>query len=206
MSDDGPTCPDRPSGVVSAPGVPPDVVRTSRLILTRSCPEDVDDLTDAVDASLDELAPWMPWAQDPQGTREGTAAFLAETFCKWDAGEEFTYTLRSAEISEVVGHVGLIARIGPGALEIGYWIHSAHAGRGFATEAARALTETGLGLAGIDRTEIHCDEGNVRSARVARGLGYALSETRAYEGDTPGDTGWQQIWTMHRQQFDAQPS
>jgi RimJ/RimL family protein N-acetyltransferase len=175
-------------------------------MLTRSSPEDVDDLTDAVDASLAELAPWMPWAQDPDGTREGTATFLEETFRKWDAGEEFTYTLRSGEISEVVGHVGLIARIGAGALEIGYWIHSAHAGRGLATEAARALMETGFALSGIDRIEIHCDEGNVRSARVARGLGCALSEIRAYEGDTPGDTGRLQIWTIHRQQFDGQPS
>jgi len=38
----------------------------------------------------------------------------------------------------VLGEVGLMPRIGPGALEIGYWVHIDHVGRRLATEASHA--------------------------------------------------------------------
>ncbi len=173
---------------------PPEELRTGRLVLTRVRPADLDEVTAAVDASLPELAPWMPWAQDPEGTREGTAAFLAGAWDRWAAGEEFSYAVREPGGPAVRGVVGLHARIGPGALEIGYWVRTSDTGRGVASEAARALMEAALALPGIGRLEIHCDEANVRSARVAAGLGHQLVATRDYAGDAPGDTGRLQIW------------
>ena len=47
----------------------------------------------------------------------------------------------------VVGGCGLHRRIGPSALEIGYWVHVAHTRRGIATAAAGALTAVGFGMA-----------------------------------------------------------
>lgn len=47
-----------------------------------------------------------------------------------------------------------MARIGPGGLETGYWVHQAHTRRGLATAAAAALTDAALALPGIDRVEI----------------------------------------------------
>ena len=50
---------------------------------------------------------------------------------------------------------GLHRRIGPAALEIGYWLHPDYPGRGYATKAVSALTEAALSLHHINRVEIH---------------------------------------------------
>jgi RimJ/RimL family protein N-acetyltransferase len=190
----------------AGPAGPPEVLRTARLELTRARTNDLDEVVEAVDASLAELAPWMPWAQDPDATREGTAAFLEEADDRWASGAEWSYVVRLVSGSGAAGVVGIIDRVGPDAREIGYWVRTALSGRGVATEAAGALTGAGLALPGVARMEIHCDEANVRSARVAARLGYRLVETRAYEGDAPGDTGRLQIWETTGDASGAQPS
>jgi RimJ/RimL family protein N-acetyltransferase len=42
----------------------------------------------------------------------------------------------------VIGSSGLMRRIGPGGLDIGYWLHPAWTGKGLATTAVAALTAT----------------------------------------------------------------
>ena len=59
-----------------------------------------------------------------------------------------------------------MSRIGPGGLEIGYWVHRACTRRGLATAASAALVEAAFGLPGVDRIEIVHDELNVASAGV----------------------------------------
>ena len=66
-----------------------------------------------------------------------------------------------------------MTRMGPGILEIGYWVHSAYAGRGIATAAAGALAEAGAGLDGIERIAIKHDIANPASGRVAEKLGFS---------------------------------
>ena len=67
---------------------------------------------------------------------------------------------------------GLMARIGPGGFEIGYWVHRAYTRRGLATAATAALVEQAFGLPGVDRVEIVHDELNVASAAIPRKLGF----------------------------------
>jgi RimJ/RimL family protein N-acetyltransferase len=76
---------------------------------------------------------------------------------------------------------GLYRRVGPRALEIGYWVRTDLEGRGIATEAAALLTHAGLGLPGIDRMEIRCDPDHTASAAVPRKLGYHLREVLRQE-------------------------
>ena len=73
-----------------------------------------------------------------------------------------------------VGGIGWFPRIGPGGLEIGYWMRLSRAGSGLATEATRAMTRAGLRIPGIERLEIHLDPANVSSRRVPEKLGYRL--------------------------------
>ncbi|MFD0257901.1 GNAT family N-acetyltransferase [Kitasatospora indigofera] len=151
-----------------------------------------------VRANLDHLRPWMPWAAhapDPAAT----LAMVRAGDSAWQAGTDFLYVLApDAEPTAVVGAFGLHGRIGPGTLEIGYWTDAGHGGRGLATAAARALTTAALGLPGISRTEIHCDEANTRSAAVPRRLGYRLDRTDDAAVAAPGETGRKMIWVQDR--------
>ncbi len=84
-------------------------------------------------------------------------------------------------------------RIGPGAVELGYWVHVDFTGRGYATESARALTQAGLALSDVVRVEIHTDESNAISAGIPRRLGYRLGRVDELPPKLPAHSGRQQI-------------
>jgi RimJ/RimL family protein N-acetyltransferase len=94
---------------------------------------------------------------------------------------------------------GLHGRIGPGALEIGYWVARDHTGRSLATNGAAALTGAALALPGIERVEIHCDQANLASAAVPRKLGFRLDRVKAEPATTPAETGKKLVWIKERE-------
>ena len=79
-----------------------------------------------------------------------------------------------------------MTRRGRGLLEMGYWMHADALGRGYATEAARALTDAGLGVDGVERMVIACDEANVRSAALPKHLGSRLDRVDPRPPEAPG--------------------
>jgi len=92
-----------------------------------------------------------------------------------------------------------MGRIGPGGLEIGYWVHAAHVRRGIATLAAGALTDAALRLGGVDHVEIHHDEANLASGAVPARLGFRdLGVFRGEPNPAPGGTGRDIRWRMDR--------
>ncbi|MFF0295872.1 GNAT family N-acetyltransferase [Kitasatospora sp. NPDC004614] len=151
-------------------------------------------LNAAVIANLDHLRPYMPWAANAPTLPESEQLSVRGEQV-WDEGTDFMYLLGlDAEPALVIGGFGLHGRLGPGALEIGYWVHREHTGRGLATAAARALTEAALALPGITRAEIHCDESNTASAAVPRKLGYTLNRIDSATPTAPAETGRKMIW------------
>ena len=104
----------------------------------------------------------------------------------------------------LVGGCGLMRRIGPGGLEIGYWVHQAWTRRGLATAASAALVEAAFRLPGVDRIEIVHDELNVASAGVPRKLGFTEVARRSVDlpppagTDTGTDIGTDIVWRLVR--------
>jgi RimJ/RimL family protein N-acetyltransferase len=176
---------------------PPDELRGEIVTLRRYRLSDRDALKAAIEASLASLRDWMPWAQEPP-TDASVATFLEPAVENFggDAAAGYAITLRDTGV--FAGGCGLMPRIGPSALEIGYWVHSAYHRRGIATESARLLTNTALVSPGIRRVEIHCDQGNAASAGVARKLGYRLERTTDGPVDLAGRTGRMMIWVTER--------
>jgi RimJ/RimL family protein N-acetyltransferase len=122
----------------------------------------------------------------------------------WNSGSGYEYGIFLPDHT-LVGGCGLHRRIGPSALEIGYWVHVAHTRRGIATACAGALTAVGFGLRGIERMEIHCDEANVASASVPPKLGYRLTGSLEHEPEAPGEVGSRLIWVLYRREWEARP-
>jgi len=127
----------------------------------------------AINASLDHLQPWMAWATEP-ATEAKMGVFLATAEELWDQRRDFGFQVVEGADDAVIGGCGLHARLGRHGLEIGYWVHVDHIGRGIATELTRALTSAAFAIDGIDRVRIQCEDVNHRSARVPAKLGYAF--------------------------------
>ena len=79
---------------------------------------------------------------------------------------------------------------------VGYWVHPAFTGRGFATRAAQALTTLGLSLPGVTHIEIHHDKANVASGRVPFKLGFEMVGEQAVKAAAPGETGLSCVWRV----------
>jgi RimJ/RimL family protein N-acetyltransferase len=175
----------------------PEELRGERVTLRRYRLTDSAAVKDAIAASLDDLRAWMPWAQSAP-TDASVMAFLGPAVAQFggDAAANYAITLR--ETGQFVGGCGLMPRIGPGALEIGYWVHSAYHRRGIATESARLLATVALAVAGVHRVEIHCDQGNTASASVARRVGFRLDRVVPAAADSPGTSGRSMIWVTER--------
>ena len=151
---------------------------------------------EAINASLGHLRPWMAWAQEP-ATIEGITTFFTEAEEAWEARREFGYSIVDQDDSAVLGGCGLHGRLGPAGLEIGYWVHVDHVGRGLATAASRALTDAAFAIPGIERVRIQCEDGNAASARVPAKLGYALQGVTVPE-DGPCGGRPTQVWLVER--------
>ena len=149
---------------------------TARLVLRRWRPDDAPALKAAIDASLAELKPWIPWAAQEPSPVEKVRERVSRQHEMFDTGPEYAYAIFDRDERELIGGIGLFARVGPEALEIGYWIRSDQAGHGIATEATEAVTAAGRAM-GARHIEIHCDPDNVPSARVAAKLGYRHAVT-----------------------------
>lgn len=160
-------------------------IETARLTIRCWTEDDAVLLRNAIDSSLDHLRRWMPWALNEPSSIEDTRDRLRGYQTRFEAGEDFTYGLFSRDESEVIGGSGLHPRIGEGGLEIGYWIRANQAGKGFATEAVKTLSEIGLSASGISKVQIMCDPENTASRRIPEKLGYRLLETRVGDKRTP---------------------
>lgn len=161
------------------------------VVLGRYHEADADRLYATIEANRDHLRPHMPWAD--QGRHE-LADFLGDAIAQWDRGADRNFAIVDAATGEQLGGCGLHDRIGPDGREIGYWLVADATGRGVITAAARALTDLALAMDGVTRVEIHCDEANVRSAAVARRLGYRLDRIEPDVVSAPGDLGRSMIW------------
>jgi RimJ/RimL family protein N-acetyltransferase len=172
-----------------------EVIEYGQVTLRRYREDDVDAVFRAVTESLDHLRPWMPWAADY--TRQTAAEYLAKSARDWADGNEYNYAIIAD--GALVGSCGLMARIGPGGLEIGYWVHQAHTRRGLATAASAALVEQAFRLPGVDRVEIIHDELNVASGGVPRKLGFTEVGRQPLSETAPGGNGVGVVWRLTRE-------
>jgi len=173
---------------------PDDVISRGAVTLRRYRPGDLEAVFGAVTESLDHLRPWAPWAVNY--TRQSAAEFLAKSARDWAGGTEYNYAIIAG--GALAGGCGLMARIGPGGLEIGYWVHRAYTRRGLATAAASALVEQAFRLPGVDRVEIVHDELNVASGGVPRKLGFTEVGRRPLDLPTAEGTGTGVVWRLVR--------
>jgi RimJ/RimL family protein N-acetyltransferase len=106
--------------------------------------------------------------------------------------------------AELLGGTGLHPRIGPGGLEIGYWVRVNAVRQGIATESSAALTRVGFEVCGADRIEIRIEPRNEASFGVPRKLGFVEEATlrRRLYARPGGPLRDVTIFTMFCEDFD----
>jgi RimJ/RimL family protein N-acetyltransferase len=129
--------------------------------------------------SLDHLWPWFSFRATPPSL-EDRVELAARQRADAATGAGATYLVLAAD--EAVGKVwieveGAIARMG-------WYLRAGATGRGYATEAVRALAELALDL-GVERLEAHTDPDNARSRALAERAGFVLEETQDDAIDRP---------------------
>jgi RimJ/RimL family protein N-acetyltransferase len=165
----------------------PDRFETERLLIRSPMPGDGPEFNAAKVESIEELRPWMAWAQkeptveeSEENVRRARVRFLERT--------DLMMLLFLKGTGTIVGSSGLhrfdwdVPRF-----EIGYWCRTRFVGQGYVTEAVRGIAGFAFDELGAKRVEIRCDTGNERSRRVAERAGFRLEgELRNAEIGTDG--------------------
>ncbi len=156
---------------------------TERLRLRRSVPADAE----AISAYRSDpvVHRYQGWERtDPDGVREEIADMAARR-----PGEPgwVQFSVEVLETGEFVGDVGLSpAEDEHGVIKIGYTIAPRAQGRGYATEAVRALIRYAFDVLEAEVVRAYASAENTPSLRVAEKAGMVLVERfeRTYEGET----------------------
>jgi RimJ/RimL family protein N-acetyltransferase len=133
-------------------------------------------------------------------TRDELLWWLQDGEAGFEKDQAWEYFIFEIESNELVGMAGLNnSRVAAGAIEISYWIRSDRTGRGYATEATRALVDNVLAnVEEITSIEIHMDAANHASASIPQKLGFSLLREEYSERRAIAHTGRDQVWRLRR--------
>jgi RimJ/RimL family protein N-acetyltransferase len=90
---------------------------------------------------------------------------------KWESGELVNFAVVRREDDQLLGAIGLVVRREHRRAELGYWMGKPFWGRGYTTEAARAVVAFGFDHLDLVRIYAHCMKGNPASVRVLEKTG-----------------------------------
>jgi RimJ/RimL family protein N-acetyltransferase len=168
---------------------PPYRVETERLVIRCYEPADAPALKEGVDASLEHLRTFMPWARfEPQTIEEKVT--LARLFRGWfDTDEDYVYGIFACDGGRYLGGTGFHQRGGAGSLEVGYWVRADATRQGIATESTAVLTRVAIELCGAHRVDLQVDPENVASQGVPRKLGFVYEGTLRRRLEPPDGVG-----------------
>jgi len=152
----------------------PEEFYTDRLIIRKPMPGDGVAVYPAMQASMNELKQWMPWAHMEQ-TQEDLEANLREAHVRFLTREDLRLHIFHKETGAFIASSGL-HRINWDIpkFEIGYWIDSRFSGNGYMTEAVQAIVNFAFNELKAKRVEFRCDTRNVRSRAIPERLGFTL--------------------------------
>lgn len=119
----------------------------------------------------------------PDGVAESFIATHAEAYART---RSVIYAIADPASDALVGGIGLELDVAANAAEVGYWIAHEHWGKGFASDALRALLSFALGPLELDLVRARHIVRNPASGRVMEKLGMRFERS---ERDVPWRAG-----------------
>ncbi|KHF40646.1 GNAT family N-acetyltransferase [Halalkalibacter okhensis] len=147
---------------------------SERLLIRMPKPGDGKVVFDAIQASIKELQPWLPFAQKEPSEQE-TEINIRDAYVKFLQREDLRLLIFLKDTGEFIGSSGL-HRINWDVpkFEIGYWIDSRYSGNGYISEAVQEIAHFAFRELKACRLEIRCDSKNDKSRKVPERLGFTL--------------------------------
>lgn len=130
-----------------------------------------DDLFTVVDQNRQHLRQWLPWL-DTNASPDDTRSFIKSALDQFanNAGLVAGIWYRN-RIAGVIGY-NSIDWVNRNA-HIGYWIAARYQGKGIVTRACKALIDYAFNELELNRVEIRCATGNMKSCAIPQRLGFA---------------------------------
>ena len=146
----------------------PRELRTARLLLRSLESEDVSALVRLAgtkEVAVTTLNIPYPYAE------EDAYGFLAKASEDFGEGRSVTFAISVAPARDLCGVIGLNITDAHNRAELGYWIGVPFWGKGYVTEAAKALVTFGFETLKLRRIFAHHFSGNTASGRVLEKIG-----------------------------------
>lgn len=144
-------------------------------VLRQLEPPHADAIFAVVADNREHLGRWLPWVESTKEAAD-TRAFLEQVKENRERGKTAAYGIWSGDA--LAGLIGLHdVDASNGTAQIGYWIAAAFEGRGLMTRAVQALLRMAFEDLGLERIEIRCAGGNLRSQAIPKRLGFTYEGT-----------------------------
>lgn len=152
----------------------PESLETERLLIRAPLWGDGKALNEAIRESLNELKPWMPFAQSMPSLEE-SEQFVREARLDFLKRNVLHMNIFSKADGSFIGcsglhHIHWESRC----FETGYWMRTSCTGKGYITEAVNGITDFAVHVLAANRIEIRCSARNTKSAAVAERAGFTL--------------------------------
>ncbi len=150
---------------------------TPRLVLRAPRTTDVAEIRRLLRANHEHLKPWNPApppGEDPSSITEISKTVLRQRR-EWKLGRGYVFMVAEREHpGTLIGKIALsgIMRGAMYGAYLGYWMSEDVQGRGYVTEALRAVLDFAFGPAGLHRVQAAIMPRNARSLRVIEKLGF----------------------------------
>lgn len=137
-----------------------------------------------IEANRERLARWLPWTDATCSVADVTA-FIQQALRQFANDNGFHAALwDGGRIAGVIGYHGIDWT--HRSTSLGYWLGASFEGRGLMTHACKALVDHAFGSWQLNRVEIRCATGNVKSRGIPKRLGFEHEGT-AREAERVGD-------------------
>ncbi len=178
---------------------PPAIPVSADFELRQLEPSEAEEIFAVVCANREHLARWLPWVESTRAV-EDTRKFLEQVSANRAEAKTAAYSLRVR--GALAGIIGLHdIDEANGTAQIGYWLAADYEGQGWMTRAVRALLGMAFDGLGLERIEIRCAAGNLRSQAIPLRLGFTYEGTLRSAQRLPGGRVDIRVYSLLREEW-----
>lgn len=150
-------------------------ILTDKIAISLSIPHFTDELFSLTDRNRKFLRQWLPWL-DGTITTSDTRQFIELQLHRFAKGEALHVTIFYEGVIAGVAGFNSIDRVN-GIGYIGYWLGEEFNGKGIMTTVVKDLIEVGRNFYSLQKIDIRCASGNIRSRAIPLRLGFSHEGT-----------------------------